>query len=339
LRESEKFRDYKITLCGNEVWRDLALRFDSEVVDDFIWIDKTRFLKRSDWTYTYKMLHRIHSAGFELLVDPNEVKTKLAEYIKKHSGVTTLIENNPIDLKEFRERLKQISNNRNDPQGSISLKDSFQFYQNKRFIDSVIEADSGLRGTNFELDHSGGRSKYIIIFPGAGFSNRIWSPKKFAELCKLIRKDHRTRILICGNEYDSDSAQTIIQESGITDIEDLTGQTTLPQLVSLISRTKLLISNETCAVHIASAVKANAVCISNGNHFGRFNPYPEEMSDNITTFYPEKITKNLHDFGSLISQYAVGSDLDINSISAEEVYSCTAKYLKKTVSRNKAFNE
>ncbi|MDW8465862.1 MAG: hypothetical protein RML35_06685 [Chloroherpetonaceae bacterium] len=41
IRESERFKDYKITLCGNAAWKDLAEAFDKESVDEFIWISKS----------------------------------------------------------------------------------------------------------------------------------------------------------------------------------------------------------------------------------------------------------------------------------------------------------
>ena len=43
LKQSKKFRSYKITLCGNIVWKDLAVTFDSNIIDEFIWLNRKKF--------------------------------------------------------------------------------------------------------------------------------------------------------------------------------------------------------------------------------------------------------------------------------------------------------
>ena len=55
----------------------------------------------------------------------------------------------------------------------------------------------------------------------------------------------------------------------------MSGQTTLWELAGLLRQSRLTISNDTGAVHIASAVGTPTVCILGGGHFGRFVPYPE----------------------------------------------------------------
>lgn len=56
LKKSEKYKEYKITLLGNVVWKDLSEELDREFVDEFIWLDKNRFKK--DPVYRYKNLKR-----------------------------------------------------------------------------------------------------------------------------------------------------------------------------------------------------------------------------------------------------------------------------------------
>ena len=46
LKQSKKYKDYSITLCGNIIWKDIAESFDSDVVNDFIWINRKKFYHR-----------------------------------------------------------------------------------------------------------------------------------------------------------------------------------------------------------------------------------------------------------------------------------------------------
>ena len=71
-------------------------------------------------------------------------------------------------------------------------------------------------------------------------------------------------------------------------------------------------------MHFAAAVGTPFICISNGNHFGRFNPYPKEMNINCRYFYPEDVEKNLDDL-KYLEKYRFDSDLDINSISPNKI--------------------
>ncbi len=324
IRESERFRDCRITLCGNIAWKDLAVYADSAYVDEFIWIDTSRFLKKSHWTYTYGRLLELHSRGFDTLLEPGDVKTKSSDFLKRHSGARKIIDNSPVSLRSYREKIIERMNPANSQingshNGELRLSGHFQFYLNRKFAEELTGTPTGIDKLSYDIDHSGGRSEYIVLFPGAGYRSRMWSAGNFADLCRQIRKRSRIKFYICGSS--SDSAGKIIELSGVDKIEDLTSKTSLPQLFNLIARSSLLISNETCAVHIAASVNAKAICISNGNHFGRFNPYPAELAPQIVTLYPPALKNRIHDYKELLLEYAVTSDLDINEISAADVCS------------------
>ena len=49
IKKSEKYKDYKITLCGNIAWKELAETFDREFISDFVWIDSKK-LSRNIFT-------------------------------------------------------------------------------------------------------------------------------------------------------------------------------------------------------------------------------------------------------------------------------------------------
>ena len=67
-------------------------------------------------------------------------------------------------------------------------------------------------------------------------------------------------------------------------------------------------------MHFAAAVGTPFICISNGNHFGRFNPYPKEMHIKCKYIYPDDIENNLNHLDYL-EKYRYDSNLDIDSIS------------------------
>ena len=53
-------------------------------------------------------------------------------------------------------------------------------------------------------------------------------------------------------------------------LENYAGKTTLTGLVSIISRARLLIGNESGPIHLAAALGTPCVSVVGGGHFGRF---------------------------------------------------------------------
>ena len=101
---------------------------------------------------------------------------------------------------------------------------------------------------------------------------------------------------------------------------DLVGKTSLLELLHVIYNGNLMIANETSAPHFAVALEmTNVFVIYNGNHYGRFTPYPKEVSENYHVIYHPEIEKDLDDYKKLSNNYGFGSDLDINEISFDMV--------------------
>ena len=101
-------------------------------------------------------------------------------------------------------------------------------------------------------------------------------------------------------------------------------------MVKLIRNAEFLISNETGPVHIAAAVRTPFICISNGNHFGRFNRYPREVFEKGLYVYPPELMSRIEQSVKSLyeSEYRYESRLDINSIDVVSVCIALNKLLK-----------
>jgi ADP-heptose:LPS heptosyltransferase len=118
---------------------------------------------------------------------------------------------------------------------------------------------------------------YFIIFPGASWTGRMWPIESFSAAARSIHAAYGWRVVVCGTRTKGELAWDFIKDGALTDVLDLCGKTSLPELVEVIRGAKLLISNETSAVHIAAAVCTPSVCVLGGGHFGRFLPYPSSV--------------------------------------------------------------
>jgi len=77
LKQSKKFKGYKITLCGNIVWKDLAETFDKDGIDDFIWLNRKKF--NNNPFYKFGLLKKVYKSGFEVVVDTTFSREILSE--------------------------------------------------------------------------------------------------------------------------------------------------------------------------------------------------------------------------------------------------------------------
>lgn len=326
IKQSPKFREFKVTLLGNIIWKEMAETFDKDWVDNFIWIDNSKFLLDSEWGYRLSNLFRLYMLGFEYIILPNNTSNHLTNLIKDFSGAKNKI-SKESDAIFFYEGLESHSLNGKSKVDS-KRNSLFQFNRNRIFIEEITGTRIEISRPYFEIGKNNSEEEYIVIFPGAGYFPRKWSAENFAVLCRMIDEKYKIKMIICGDDTDKLTALHIMKESKSENIEDKTGRLKLSELVNVISNARLLISNETCAVHIAAAAGTDAICISNGNHYGRFNPYPEEISESIKTIYPDEINDTNEDFEQLVKRFHISSDLDINGIKPEAVFEKAVEMLE-----------
>jgi ADP-heptose:LPS heptosyltransferase len=128
--------------------------------------------------------------------------------------------------------------------------------------------------------------EYYIVFPGAGWSGRIWNPEKFAAVVNELTLKTNLIPIFCGGSGDAIVVERIICNLSSNSYINLVNKTNVVELFEVIRSAKFLIGNETSGVHIASALSVHSFCILGGGHFGRFLPYPQGYSEyNPMCFY------------------------------------------------------
>jgi len=332
IKESERFKNYRITLLGNKIWKDLAEELDQKYIDKFIWIDVKNFFKNSEWAQTFSLLFKLHYSGFETILIPKDTRNWRSEFIVKHTGVKNVImeKNNSFYSENGSGKIGEYSRI-----GSVNnhLSPLFQFNRNKFFTEELIRNSISIQKPFIERARKEKlnvniKGEYIIVFPGASDIKKMWSAENFGILCRKIAEDKNISILVCGSDSDKAAAKKIKKISGIQNIEDKTRDGSLLELVELISNAKLLITNDTCALHIGAALNTKTICITNGLHFGRFHPYPDEMSNFVKTIYPDDDLIKNENFEFLVRKFHLGSELNINQISPDKVLHHVREFLQ-----------
>jgi len=320
LKRSNKYKKYKITLCGNIAWKDLTENYDKNFIDNFIWIDRRKFIRNP--IYRFKKLRHISRYGFKVAIQPTYSREfYYGDTIIKASGAKERI-GSEGDLSNITKWQKKISDKYYTILVPATEESIFEFFRNKEFFEYILEEKIKLNRPNFKINKEAVKisiyNPYIVIFPGAGAKYRRWQSHKFAEVANYIYKKYRCNIVIAGSKTDRILAEDIKKKSENINIINLTGKITLTQLVHIIKNAKILISNETVAVHIAAAVGTKTICISTGFRFGRFDPYPEEIFNKIIYVYPDVIQKRIYDYKYLIEKYRYS--LPLSTIDTIPVY-------------------
>lgn len=318
---NEKYRGYKITLLGNSAWKSLAVELDREYIDSFIWLDRDKFDK--DFLYRYNKLQEIVSVGYEMVLSP--------VYSREFSYA-----DNIIKLMNAKEKIGSIGDTSNIRKWQKNISDKyytklietddnlmFEFDRNKEFFENLLHVrlniskphiDLKSKTLDFELPQ-----KYAILFIGASSNFRKWKIEGFAQVGMWLKEKYACEIVLCGAPSDSEDALEFGKYFD-GDYMDLVGKTSLIDLLYVISNGSLMIANETSAPHLAVALEmTNVFVISNGNHYGRFTPYPLHVSKNYHVIYHPEIEKDLDDYKKLSNSYGFGSSLDINEINVEYV--------------------
>lgn len=314
LKEDEKYKDYKITLCGNLIWKELAETLDSDFIREFIWLDRKKFLKSI--SYKISFLKMIHSRGFDTVINSTYTRELLfGDQIVKSSRAINKIGNTGSPDK--RNRARFFSNGFYSKLLPASGKNIFEFYRNREFFENLLGRKIGI--TRPEIDttklknYAGLPEKYCVVFPGANDPKRRWKEGKFAEICQYLINEFNLSVVIPLSIKESDIVEEISDIVKSQNLIDLSGKASLSELAKIIADSEIVISNDTAAVHFAAVVSKKFLCITSGQYLGRFLPYPVELASEGNYIFPPGISENPAD------NYRFNSDLDINDISVIRV--------------------
>jgi len=320
----EKYSGSKITFCGNSEIKELVLAYDKDLYDDFIWIERLRFL--NSITYKYWILRNIYSRGFETAINTAYTREILfGDQIIESSGADNKIGcAGPADQKKRTKLLTDRFYTELIEQTETRL---FEFLRNKEFFELLLNKKIDIKRpsiTPLSTSDIFGLKNYVLLFPGSKDEKRKWSPENFAAVGNYILANSFFNLVIEGSKKEKVLAQEIINNIKHKDrVTDLTGKTSVSGLVKIISGAEFLITNDSAAAHIAAALNIKFICISNGSYYRRFNPYPAEVYDKAFYIYPDEFKEE--DF----EEYRFGSDLDINKIRPEKVINIIEKFLNE----------
>jgi heptosyltransferase-2 len=119
----------------------------------------------------------------------------------------------------------------------------------------------------FEKERINKDDSLLVIHPGASCISKIWPQERFAEVADRLAEKYGFKILIIAGPKDIAAADAVLKNLHHPAI-NLAGKTSVSQLVSLLKRCRLFISNDSGPVHIATGVGTPVISIFGRNQKG-----------------------------------------------------------------------
>lgn len=272
------YPNQKITLIANAAWADLAKQLPYW---DEVWPVNIRDLNLRHPLKRWQLLRGIYHRGFHIAVQPTFSRVVMyGDSVARATGakhrigsVGDLANATAADQKMANRWYTQLLPAR--PGAMIEL------LRNAEFVSHL--GGKPIQATLAKLPRlaalpSGLQSvaPYFIVFPGASWGGKQWPVAQFATTLVALHSRHGWQPVLCGAPNEAALCQAVAKAAAVNCL-DLSGQTNLSELAEVIRGAKLLVGNDTSAVHIAAAVGTPAVCILGGGHFGRFMPYPDTV--------------------------------------------------------------
>ena len=119
-------------------------------------------------------------------------------------------------------------------------------------------------------------ARWLVLLPGARWDNKRWPAEYFAELVqRLSPTNAELRFAILGSTEDGATARFITAANPHRCL-DLTGQTTLPEMIEWVRLSELVVTNDTGPMHVAAALGKPVVAMFGPTDPKRTGPYHQK---------------------------------------------------------------
>ena len=324
IRKSEKYKDYRITLVGNDLWREFEELKMTSFIDEYIWINRKFFFR--NLFYRLSILRRIASKGYEVIIQPTYSREyTVGDTIVKLTTATHKIgHEGDFGNSSIRQKNKSDKFYTKLFKGSPDIM--YEFDRNKEFFENVLSQTFQKQALPKLPKYKQKKplidaKKYIVLFIGANSSYRCWGLQNYSLLAEHLRRSMKYSehdIILCGSKAENEAAKWLTLNSSIPLI-NMVGRTSLTELTHIVDKADLLVTNETSAHHIGVATNCSLVIVLYaGNHFGRFVPIIPHNNKYKAILHP-KILKDPEAYKTISNTIGYHSNLNIDDIKVPDV--------------------
>lgn len=122
--------------------------------------------------------------------------------------------------------------------------------------------------------------RYVVLAPGAGYQEKLWLQSRWAETACFVIRELNFPVVFTGSAAERTMIKSIVDNMRETAI-DLTGQLSIRQAGVLVKKAQFVVSVDTAAMHIASAVRTPVVALFGPTNPAHWGPYPNGRANRV----------------------------------------------------------
>lgn len=325
LKADPEWSGWTWHLAGNAQVSDLVCHTDSGWLDGWIPIDRARFINSVG--YRFRILRQIRLGGYGVVLNLSHTRQYWLESALRVSGAPQRYTGEPAG--RYMNRAEQaISDSLYTRIWPTGGRVQFEFFRNRALFARLCAAAGQTELPAPRRKHSG-ETLQIRIAPGASAALRRWPASRFARLIRDMYARFPVEVRLIGGPGETALADSILKEAGRTEDGHFCGRYSLSETMEDLGRADLLISNESSPVHMAATLGVSCICLSQGNHFGRWNPWPAELAPQIHTLYPPDFGDIRLNYTELTARFHDGSPVSMETLPYDAVWQETVRILEE----------
>lgn len=273
VKKSEKYKAFKVDLLGNELWEDVAVKYDWPYLTSNVFIEsEASYIAPAKLN---EIAWRLFRKNYHTVLHPTYSRTFIADSLAAFTGARNII-GFEGDAERIMPEYKAKTDKFYTQLKKLPSGINFEFDKTRFFFESALEQQIAIEAPSIAATDDI-KTRTVILVPGSAAINRNWEPEKFTALAKLILKHTNCNIIITGTNQQYDLCQNIADSLPDKKVLNFAGKTSASQFVDSIVSAALVVSNETSAAIIAAAVGTKNICLLGGGYFNRFLPYPQTI--------------------------------------------------------------
>jgi len=232
-------------------------------IDNLYIFNKTQSLLQN-----FHWILALRKTYFDLIVDLRNTAIPL---MLPHRHRTTLFKTRGVGIHMKDKHLKRLKSVYDYSQETLDHDLLFVSTGDKMFVHQLIEKDLN------------GGQDFILVSPGAANHDKRWTAEGFRDICQHFSEKHNLGIVFAGDENDQKVIDDISSKINCK-FASLCGKISLIQLSYLIKISRLVFSNDSAPMHLASYLNIPVVSVfgpTNPLNYGPWGARGAYVKDNI----------------------------------------------------------
>jgi len=165
--------------------------------------------------------------------------------------------------------------------------------------------------------------KYVVINPNASDLRieRRWDINNFKSIVEFLLSNSYYSVVLIGSKGEKEYTDQLLKNHSSERLISLAGKTSMDELIKVIEKADLMITNDTGPMHIAFATGVSTICL-----FGPCSPQQYGNFNNTKVFYKKAYCSPcVHDFNI---PPCMGNNVCMKMIEVEEVKKSISDFIK-----------